>query len=342
MLSTTRLRINALLVDQRRFHYFVRNPAATLARSTWPPSLSRRGFAQHVVTPQGKRPAYIYPELIQIYRAPTRQTGANGIGRVVTIGLFIASVPLALNIYSNPEASNWWIPGGEQQRPFPSPPSVFDCAPPLTSLCTVLLGAALPMTLTILFCGPWTMAIQLNLPSRARRSREDLQRFVARLPPNAALALQFLRWKPWPTTRQVTFADLRRLQPSRIRMSNLEHIPDAVAARLQENRGLRAWMIRRYMGQFWVVMDDVSGGEGVVKDVWRQVWEQIPMEGEVAVKKELEALPAEFPAVKSEIATIAADAPRTNSDRASGLGKPGGRTGRPPPPVRGPAKWKQR
>nr|POE72725.1 hypothetical protein CFP56_30664 [Quercus suber] len=253
------------------------------------------------------------------------------------MGMFIASLPLAMSIYSNPDASNWWIPGGSFP---PFPPTLVRVSPltPFSNL-AVILGAAIPMSLTLLLCGPWTMAVQLHLPSRARRSHDELQRFVSRLPPHAGLALQFMRWKPWPTTRQVTFADLRRLRPSYVRMSNLEHMPDVVAAKMQTVSRLRAWIVRRYMGQFWVVMDDASGGKGVVKDVWKQVWEQIPVDGEEVARREMErvALPAEMPAVR-----VGAAASVPPQEGLEGLTKPVVRTRKPPPPLRGPLKSKRR
>lgn len=290
MLSTTRLRPHAQLFGRSNIFCNVR-PSLVIPRSTiWlRPTGTKRAMAQHAPTSGKRATTYIYPDLIQVYRAPTAQTGANGMLRIATMVLFAVGSVSTLFLYSNPDASNWWIPGGRSAIYVASLFNITD-----KFLVTVIVGSAVPMTLIILLCGPWAMSIRLNLPSRARRSAEDLQRFIANVPPDTPLVIQFLRFAMWPGTRQVLFSDLRRLKPAWIRRTNLEHIPVAQTAQMRE-ASIKAWIVKMYFGRYWVVMDDPSGGKGVVKDIWKQLWEQIPLHGEVRASAEQIVLPSGLP-----------------------------------------------
>ena len=176
----------------------------------------------------------------------------------------IGTFGFALSAFFSPDAPRWTIPA-------------------------IILGSAAPWVAAAAY-GPTVANIRVALPANARRSREGLVRWASNVPAGTGVRVQFIRFMPWFVTKSIYFEDLRRLPPSRIRLSNLEHIPLSNRGRPRA-QGLGGWFVRMYFGRYWVNM--LSGGKerAQVPGVWASMWRQIPWadeEREVRTRDETE------------------------------------------------------
>ncbi|KAK5719703.1 hypothetical protein LTR17_015238 [Elasticomyces elasticus] len=105
-----------------------------------------------------------------------------------------------------------------------APAWYLDEATPNWTVPLVILFSAAPFIMAAAF-GPTVANITVHLPSSARRSKEGLMAFANNVSPNTRLTVKFIRFAPWLATRNLFFADLRRLPISRVRLSNFEHVP---------------------------------------------------------------------------------------------------------------------
>ncbi|RMY58126.1 hypothetical protein D0864_13414 [Hortaea werneckii] len=233
--------------------------------STLPSLTSRRWETTTTPAKQGKKPPNLYPELINIYLAPTTQTVLAGILRLSTLivlglGTFIY-VPA---IYLDANAPTWLCP-------------------------LAVLGSSLPF-LAAIASGPMITSVRARLPLSARKSKSDLQRWAANptnpsigggLSNSSTLRIQFIRFAPWFITRDIRLADLRRLPPSRLRLANLEHqIPAEEKDRLAYWGSTLGTWLDRYFHRYWVNVAGTRRDRSSVPGVWGKVWEGIPFVGE--------------------------------------------------------------
>ncbi|GAB1730720.1 hypothetical protein NU195Hw_g8157t1 [Hortaea werneckii] len=177
--------------------------------STFPSPTARRWETTTTPAKQGRKSPYLYPELINIYLAPTTQTALAGILRLSTLVVFsLGTFIYVPAIYLDATAPTWLCP-------------------------LAVLGSSLPF-LAAIASGPMITSVRARLPPAARKSKSDLQRWAANPTspslgggslsnPSATLRIQFIRFAPWLVTRDIRLADLRRLPPSRLRLANLEH-----------------------------------------------------------------------------------------------------------------------
>ncbi|KAK4894550.1 hypothetical protein LTR27_007191 [Elasticomyces elasticus] len=204
------------------------------------------------------REAYKYPEKLNIFLAPFTQTAFIGGFRLVSVVvLMVGTVSAAPAWYLDDATPNWTVP-------------------------LVVLFSAAPFIMAAAF-GPTVANITVHLPSSARRSKESLMAFANNVHPNTRLTVKFIRFAPWLATRNLFFADLRRLPISRVRLSNFEHVPLQNQGK-PENKGVWGWMARMYFGRYWVNMTGSGQKNSSVPGAWEKMWEQIPWSGEEEAK----------------------------------------------------------
>lgn len=198
--------------------------------------------------------AYKYPELLNIYLAPTTQTMGVGMTRVATMVLFGIGIFIYVpGLYFDEEAPTWIIPAA-------------------------ILGSAIPFAAAVA-SGPMVTSVRVSLPNSARRSREELLRFANNTPPNTRLRLQFIRFAPWLVTRDMYFSDFRRMPKSWRRLSNLENVAMEKKEHL-DNHGWRGRLVSRYFNRYWVNVVTTAKDRSRVPGVWEKMWAQIPYVGE--------------------------------------------------------------
>ncbi|EME88243.1 uncharacterized protein MYCFIDRAFT_205954 [Pseudocercospora fijiensis CIRAD86] len=219
-----------------------------------------------------RKKAVLYPERINVYRAGTSATLSVGLTRVATIIIFLAGATVYAPAYFfSPDHSSLWVP-------------------------VYIAAAAVPFFVTALTTGPMIHAIRVYLPSRARRSKDDLKRFASLTPADTLLELQYMRWLPWPQTRRVPFGRLRRLQPSlRGGIANLEQQNPLVTDKLKNS--LLGWLAHRNWGRFYVNRAQ-RNDRSAVPGVWEGMWGQIPLKGS---KEDILMAQAESKKVKAPV-----------------------------------------
>jgi len=266
MLTATRLRHNATSVLRRGLHTRPLSVAPTASRATpirrclltaTPPqrihaSLLKR--YESTAARQARSPASPqYPEVLPLYLASFAQTAFLGAFRLGTLVILLVGTFAAAPAY------------------------YFDDSTPNWTILLVLAFSAAPFLAAAAF-GPTVANISVYLPASARRSRERLLVFINDVPPNTRLRVQFLRFAPWLTTYNVFFADLRRLPPKGMRLSNMEHVPLANQGKVA-GKLFWGWVAKMYFGRYWVNMTGSWRDGSKVPGAWDSMWRQIPWEG---------------------------------------------------------------
>ena len=150
----------------------------------------------------------------------------------------------------------------------------------------IFICSPVPMVCALYAFGPLLHSIHVRLPTTARKSTEDLMKFARNVPPQTELKFSYIRFAPWPTTKNIPFDELWRLPLATTRLTNLEHRPNRNAKQVQDGLASAAQegMVRKYLGRYRVnrtQRTDKSGAPGV----WDEMWEQIPIQGDHAVAK---------------------------------------------------------
>jgi len=196
-------------------------------------------------------------DLLNVYQGSVIRTVTVGMMRMVTIVVFGLGVTMiAPSIFFDPDQSKWWVP-------------------------VVLVGSAVPLVLTALLSAPYVSTIRVLVPPSAKKNPEALFRFAERVPEDTKIALQSMRWLPWPTHKEVFFSDLRRL-PGRKLSVNLEHIPLGNKAAENASKIVGGRLAMRMYGRYWV--DMTSRNKSQAPGVWEKMWEQIPIKGQEPLK----------------------------------------------------------
>jgi hypothetical protein len=196
-------------------------------------------------------------DLLNVYQGSVIRTVTVGMMRMVTIVVFGLGVTMiAPSIFFDPDQPKWWVP-------------------------VVLVGSAVPLVLTALLSAPYVSTIRVLVPPSAKKNTEALFRFAERVPEDTKVALQSMRWLPWPTHKEVFFSDLRRL-PGRKLSVNLEHIPLGNKAAENASKIVGGRLAMRMYGRYWV--DMTSRNKSQAPGVWEKMWEQIPIKGQEPLK----------------------------------------------------------
>ncbi|GAB7357152.1 hypothetical protein MBLNU459_g8145t1 [Dothideomycetes sp. NU459] len=197
--------------------------------------------------------ALAYPERLLIYHTPTPVTAFIGLIRAGTIVFFgLGCLFIAPGVAFNDDAPNWLVP-------------------------VVIAGAAVPMTLVHLMTVPYVVNVFIRPPNHARRSKETINAFARRLPPDTRLEFQTMGLLPLPRTRGALLSEVRTLPPSKKRLANLELVPGGGSG---ERRSMWRRMTQGYLytgpsKRNW----EKTGAPGV----WQLVFDQIIKNTERAV-----------------------------------------------------------
>jgi hypothetical protein len=212
---------------------------------------------------------------------------------------------------------------------YSAPYIIVDGAAPWYTGPLIAVGSAIPFLLTGLGWGGYVQHINILLPSAARRSKEDLLRFVSSMPPTAIVQIKSMWFRPWPVTQDIFFEDFRRLPRSKIRVSNLEWAPQKSFEAADKNP-MKNWIAKRLMGTYFVSetqFKDRSRAPGI----WKKIWEQIPMAGEAPVKREAVKKPV-LPSNRSVLSPVDAKAVAEKRTARAPNGTASKQAKRPPAP----------
>lgn len=165
-----------------------------------------------------------------------------------------------------------------------APSMFFDPEAPWYMVPTVAAGSAIPLLAAGLAFGGYVNHINILLPQHARKSKDDLTRFAAAMPPTTIVQLKSMWFRPWPVTKEIYFEDLRRLPRRWYRLANLEHVPHSNRELVKSNP-MWNWIVGSVMGRYSVSAAQVKD-RSRAPGVWERVWEQIPMAGEYPVPRE--------------------------------------------------------
>ena len=290
-------------------------PAPSRARH---PSLRPQGATHAASTSSGMRVRYMLqwtkPNFSKVYRFPENLNVFNaGSVPVVTLGTVRIVCLAAFG------AGFLYI----------APSIIADGGAPWYTGPLIALGSAIPFLLTGVAWGGYVQHINILLPSAARRSKEDLLRFVSNMPPTAIVQIKSMWFRPWPVTQDIFFEDFRRLPQSKIRLANLEWAPQKNAEAADKNP-MKNWIAKRLMGTYFV-NERQSKDRSRAPGIWKKIWEQIPMAGEAPVKREVVKKPV-LPSNRSVVRRIDAKAAREKriSRAPNGTASKPGKSSPPP------------
>ena len=171
---------------------------------------------------------------------------------VVVIGCW----EVAPRLYRSPDHSMWWVPGA-------------------------VVASTVPFVAMALLSAPYVCAIRVFLPPSAKKSTAALMRFAENVPGETKIALQTMRWLPWPTHHEMYFCDLRRLSGTKLSV-NLEHLPLGHERAREANNIVGGRLAMRMYGRYWV--DMTARNRSQAPGVWEKMWDQIPIKGQEPVK----------------------------------------------------------
>jgi hypothetical protein len=197
-------------------------------------------------------------DLLNVYQAGQTRTVFVGMSRCVTIVMFGLGIwVVAPRMYFDPDTSMWWVPA-------------------------VIIGSGIPLVLFALMSAPFVSTIRVLLPKTARSDHAALMRFAENVPEDTRVSFQTMRWLPWPTHKEVFFADLRRL-PGKSLSANLEHVPLGHGKKAQGASNIFGGRLAvRMYGKYWV--DMTSRNKSQAPGVWEKMWDQITIKGQEALK----------------------------------------------------------
>lgn len=199
-------------------------------------------------------PENTYPEILNVFHSGAVPTVAIGLTRLVSILAPFYGIIFVLPNALQDASATWWMPAA------------------VTAITFV------PLLASLVF-GGYVNAINIRLPALARRSKEHLMSFSARVPPETLVEIKSMWFRPWPQTRTLHFGDLKRLPYSSVRLSNLEHTPYH-AEEVHRKQPWVSWGARVLYGRYWVSRAQVKD-RSRAPGAWDRMWEQIPIVGTV-------------------------------------------------------------
>lgn len=208
-------------------------------------------------------------DLLNVYQGGPIRTVCVGMARVVTIVFLAIGVSgVAPRMFFDPDTPMWWVP-------------------------VVVVGSAIPLVVFAMASAPYVSTIRVLLPSSAKRNHEALMRFAENVPADTRISLQTMRWLPWPTHKEMFFADLRRLPGTNL-SANLEHVPLGHEKAQNAGKIFGGRLVMRMYGRYWVNMTVKNRSQA--PGVWEKMWDQITIKGQehlkVAPKKRLPSVMA--------------------------------------------------
>ncbi|KAL8758095.1 MAG: hypothetical protein Q9199_001728 [Rusavskia elegans] len=191
--------------------------------------------------PASKKPTL--PERTLLYHAGTGRTVFIGSLKLTTFFLFAYSAFLV------------------------APAQFFHPELPIWVPLAVIIGGAIPMLVVAYATAPFVTYIHLRIPFYARRSKEDLMRFVEKVPRTTEIDLTTIGQFGWPHVYRMPLAELRKARYT-LSAANVKRLlpPSSVNPN-------RSWWKRGLPTKFHVSVKPV-GRRGPTP--WQKVWDQLP------------------------------------------------------------------
>ncbi|EFQ99808.1 hypothetical protein MGYG_02820 [Nannizzia gypsea CBS 118893] len=140
-------------------------------------------YPQAKTQPTQGRAARLKPKQIVIYHAGTGKIAFIGLMRVTTILVFVVSCAVVAPAFYAAEFP-WYI------------------AP------AIIIGGAIPMLFVSFTAAPFVNQVYLSLPAFTQQSREHLRAYLNKIPRNATLNVETMKFNFYPKRTLVSVSDL--------------------------------------------------------------------------------------------------------------------------------------
>ncbi|EGD97234.1 hypothetical protein TESG_04646 [Trichophyton tonsurans CBS 112818] len=140
-------------------------------------------YPQAKTQPVQNRAARLKPKQVVIYHAGTGKIAFIGLMRVTTILIFVVSCTVVAPAFYAAEFP-WYI------------------AP------AIVLGGAIPMLFVSFTAAPFVNQVYLSLPNFTQQSREHLRAYLNKIPRNATLNVETMKFNFYPKRTLVSISDL--------------------------------------------------------------------------------------------------------------------------------------
>ena len=141
---------------------------------------------------------------------------------------------------------------------------------------SVIIGGAIPMVFVTYTTAPFVSYARIRLPSFARRSREQLARWISKIPQNTEVYLTTMRFSGRGRVTRMLLSDLKQTK-ARLGVANLARIPGAA----EESHG--RWWRPKEPRFFYIASESAKRGNSKVwqtsewqKSMWQHVLKRIP------------------------------------------------------------------
>ncbi|KAL8859672.1 MAG: hypothetical protein Q9178_003786 [Gyalolechia marmorata] len=148
----------------------------------------------------------------------------------------------------------------------PYNPNLREAVALIAELLVVIICGAIPMLVVTYATAPFVTYIHLKLPFYARRSKEDLMKFVNKVPMSTEIDLTTIGQFGWPHVYRMPLAELKKAKYA-LSAANLERVLPSSA--LKPNR---SWWKSSLPTKFYVRNEPV-GRRG--PSAWQKVWAQL-------------------------------------------------------------------
>jgi hypothetical protein len=144
-----------------------------------------------------------------------------------------------------------------------------------TKSISAVVGGAIPMIFVTYTTAPFVSYAHIRLPQYARRSREQLARWIKNIPPNTEIYLTTMQFSGRGRVSRMLLSDLKETK-ARLGVANLARKPSSVAT------PGRKWWRMKEPNLFYIASQSTMGGETKVwqtsawqKTMWRHVLNRI-------------------------------------------------------------------
>lgn len=128
------------------------------------------------------------------------------------------------------------------------------------------MGGAIPMIFVAYTTAPFVTFAHINLPHFALRSKDQLMRWVERMPPSAELHLTTMKFYGLPRVSRLSLSELRQ-KSARLGVANFVKVPSSVA------RKSRPWWMGREPSSFYISSEPLKARPAALwqTTAWKKV-----------------------------------------------------------------------
>lgn len=140
----------------------------------------------------------------------------------------------------------------------------------MTKILLVIIGGAIPMVFVTYTTAPFVSYVHIKLPAFARRSKEQLVKWIEQVPANTEIDLTTMRFSGRVRVCRMLLSDLKETK-ARLGVANLARASNSTVSKS------RPWWMGREPDCFYVANDIVKGRKFVwksaawQKDLWQFV-----------------------------------------------------------------------